>query len=128
MTALDTDSFDIPFKLHELKDSRIVAASSQAVLADFRSQMLDRIRIRPDSARRLSTSLQPSLCARLVLNMLSLHLRDVFTLLSTFSGTCHLFVMDKTPDISIAMEAFQLRFRRFLGQSITEFRFSVTPP
>ena len=38
VTALDTDSFDLSFKLHELKDSREVVASSQAVLADFRSQ------------------------------------------------------------------------------------------
>ena len=45
-----TDSLDIPFKLHELKDSSKVFASSQAVLANFRSQMLDRIRIRPGSA------------------------------------------------------------------------------
>ena len=47
VTALD--SFDLPFKLHELTDSRKVVASSEAVLADFRTQMLDRIRLRPDS-------------------------------------------------------------------------------
>ena len=50
MRALDTDSFDLPFKFHDLRDFIKVVASSEAVLADFRSQMLDRIRIRPDSA------------------------------------------------------------------------------
>ena len=115
VTALDTDSFDIPFKHHELTDSRKVVASSQAVLADFRSQMLLRIRLRPDSvhfdARRLSTNLQPSLCSSLALDMLFPHPMVVFTLLSTFSGTGHFIVMDKTPDTSIAIEPFSLRFR-----------------
>ena len=52
-----------------------------AVLADFRSQMLVRIRIRPESARfgewRLSTNLQPSLFPSLVLDMLFLLLEVV---------------------------------------------------
>ena len=83
-----TDSFDMPPKHHELKDSTKVVASYQAVLADFRSQMLDRIRIRPDSthfdARRLSTNLQPSLCSSLVLDMLFLHLKVVCRVVDVF--------------------------------------------
>ena len=51
VTALDTESFDIPPMTHELRDSRKVIALSQAVLADFRSQILVRTRIRPESAR-----------------------------------------------------------------------------
>ena len=51
MTALDTESFDIPPKTHELRDSRKVVALSQAVPADFRSQMLVGTRILSDSAR-----------------------------------------------------------------------------
>ena len=125
---MDTDSFDVPFKLHETRDSRKVVASCPAVLADFRSQMLVRIRIRPHSAhfdaRRLSINLQPSLCPSLVLDCC----KGLFALLSTFSGADHFFVMDKTPDTSIATEAFQLRFHRFLGKSITEVCFSATPP
>ena len=88
MKALDTDSFDIPAKTHELRDSKSVAALSQAVLADFRSQMLVRIRIRPDSVRlnewRLSTNLQPSLCPSLVLDTLFLHLQVVYLVVDFF--------------------------------------------
>ena len=73
ITALDTNSFDIPSKTRELRDSRTKkVALSQAVLANFRSQMLVRTRIIPDSVRfdewRLSTTLQPSLCRSLVLD------------------------------------------------------------
>ena len=88
MTALDTDSFDIPFKLHELRDSRKVVASSQGVLADFHSQMLVRVRLRPDSAhfgaRRPSTNLQPSPCSSLALDMLLPHLRVVYLVVDVF--------------------------------------------
>ena len=35
MTALDTDSFDIPSQTHELRDSRKVVAVSRAVPADL---------------------------------------------------------------------------------------------
>ena len=82
------DSFDKPPNLHDLGDSRNPVASSQGVLTDFRSQMLDRIRLRPDSAhfdaRRLSTNLQPSLCSSLVLDMLFLHLRVVCLVVDVF--------------------------------------------
>ena len=118
MTAVDTGSFDNPFKLPELRDSRKVVAASQGVLADFRSQMIVRIRTRPDSAhfdaRRRSTNLQPNFCPSLVFYMLVVHL-GLFILLSTFSGTDDFFVIDKTPYTFIATEVLQLRFRRFLG-------------
>ena len=97
MTALDTVSFDIPSKTHELRDSRKVVALSQAIRADLRSQMLVRTRIRPDSARsdgwRLSTNLQPSLCPSLVLDSLFLHLEVVYLVVDVFR---HRHVQDST--------------------------------
>ena len=94
-----------------------VVALSNAVLADFPSQMLVRVRIRPESARfdewRLSTNLQPSLCPSLVLDMLFLLLEVVYLVVDS-SGTDHFIVMHKTPYTSITIEAFQQRFRRFL--------------
>ena len=68
----------------------------------------------------------PVFCSSLALDMLFPHLR-VGYLVVDVSGTDHFFVMDKTSDTSTATEAFQLRFRRFLGKSITEVCFSVTP-
>ena len=72
MTALEAESFDIPPKTHELRDSRKVIALSQAVLADFRSQMLVRQNRLGFDKWRLSTSLQPSLFPSLVLDTLFL--------------------------------------------------------
>ena len=51
MKALDTNLFDFLSKTHELRDFKKVVALSQAVPADFCSQMLVRIRTRPDSVR-----------------------------------------------------------------------------
>ena len=84
-------------------------ALSQAVLADVRSQILVRTRIRPDFARfdecRLSTSLQPSLCPSLVLDTFFLHLEVVYFVVDTDH-----FVMYKTPYTSIAIETFHVFF------------------
>ena len=101
-------------KTHELRNSRKVVAVSQAVPPDFRSQILVRTRIRPDSACFGESIFNPvfvqvSFWTRCVFN------QRLFTLLSTFSGTDHFFVMYKTRYTSIAIETCQLRFRRFLG-------------
>ena len=51
MTALYTDSFDIPSKTQRFRDSRKVVALFEAVPEDCRSRVLLRTRIRPDLAR-----------------------------------------------------------------------------
>ena len=131
-TALDADSFDIPSKTHELKDSIKFFALSEEIPADFRSHLLVRTRIRPDSARvdewRLSPNLQPSPCPRLVFGHVVSTSRGCLPCCRRGSDTDHFFAMYVTPYTSIAMETFQLRFCRGLGYSITEVCFSVTPP